>query len=83
MATKRERERKERGSAELVLVSIYGLFIYVPLSGFLPLTPAKDSHRMIEMYRAGGSALVHLLSGAASHVGQAGGFLFLSFILSQ
>lgn len=82
MATKRERGRER----ELVLVSIYGLFIYVPLSGFLPLTPAEDSHRMIEMYRAGGGggALAHLLSrDAASHVRQAGGRLFLSFILLQ
>lgn len=45
----RERENeKERweGEQALALVSIYGLFIYARLSGFLPLTPAEDPHRM-------------------------------------
>lgn len=50
---------EERGSSELVLVSIYGLFIYAPLSGFLPPTSAEDSHRMREMYLTGGSASAH------------------------
>lgn len=49
--------KERRGSAALVLVSIYGLFIYVPLSGFLPPTSAEDSHRMREMYLTGRSVL--------------------------
>lgn len=42
----RERERQEnkRENTALVLFSIYGLFIYAPLSGFLPPTSAEDSH---------------------------------------
>lgn len=58
MVRKREREKKrgERAHAVLVLASIYGLFIYVPLSGFLPPSPAEDSHRIREMYLTGGSA---------------------------
>lgn len=55
----REREAESRESAVLLLASIYGLFIYVPLSGFLPPTPAEDSHRMREMYLMSGSALAH------------------------
>lgn len=52
---RREGERKSE-SSELVLVSIYGLFIYAPRSGFLPPTSAEDSHWMREMYLTGGSA---------------------------
>lgn len=52
-------ERETRDSTALVLDSIYGLFIYVPLSGFLPPTSAEDSYQMREMYLAGGSALAH------------------------
>lgn len=48
-----------RQSSELVLVSIYGLFIYAPLCGFLPPTSAEDSHRMREMHLTGGSASAH------------------------
>lgn len=49
MAMKREREwerKRWEGEQALALVSIYGLFIYARLSGFLPPTPAEDSHRM-------------------------------------
>lgn len=52
----REKKRGERAHAVLVLASIYGLFIYVPLSGFLPPSPAEDSHGIREMYLTGGSA---------------------------
>lgn len=48
----REREREEGWS----WFSIFSLFIYALLRGFLSPTPAEDSPRLREMYRTGGSA---------------------------
>lgn len=59
MARKREKEREREKRGREAMVSIYGLFIYVPLSGFLPPTPAEDSHPMRELYLTGGSARAH------------------------
>lgn len=50
-------ERK-RGSAALVLVSIYGLSMYLSVVSS-PQPPVEDSHWMREMYLTGGSALAY------------------------